>query len=98
MAQPGRDLEPMETTLVCRLRHGPTGTPEGWNVGGIIRSQRLSGLWEGQFSGSESNFLERLSAEARTAGVCPNHVRILRYVIAGVITGRGHSVAGPGGF
>ena len=71
----------MATEILCSLSHWTTGVPKGWSIGDILRIDRLSSLWRGQSTDARWDILEHLSAEALRAGVCPNHVRILRYRI-----------------
>lgn len=68
--------------LLCPLPHYPTGLPEGWGLNRLSRAHAVSDVWFRQFDGFIGLFLDYLSAEATRAGVCPNHVFIMRFYVA----------------
>lgn len=68
--------------LLCPLPHRATGLPEGWSYVRLSDYLRLSQLRYGRLSGPQRRVLDDLSAEATRAGVCPNHVYILREFVA----------------
>ena len=69
-------------SLLCGLPHTATGVPEKWSIGRLITFDRLSYVRIGFINESGRHLLDDLSAEATRAGVCPNHVRILRGQVA----------------
>lgn len=78
----------MATAIMCRLPHWPNGLPQGWGLGRLIAFDRLSYVREGFLTGPQRDLLDNLSTEAVRAGVCPNHLRILRGLITEAIADR----------
>ena len=78
----------LPTAIMCSLRHDHRNLPLGFGIAAISGRIRMSKLWEGQLNGSESALLDGLSAEARRAGICPNHVYLLRSEMARIFVGQ----------
>jgi hypothetical protein len=79
----------MASALMCQLPHSDNGVPKGWTVNGVVQLDRLSCMWRGRVSDVERSFLDDLSAQIAGTGICPNHLRIVRSVVARAIaTGR----------
>ena len=79
----------MATTLLCKLPHGPNGHVEEWHFTRLRKLDVLSDVWEGRCTESQRDLLDRISAEATGAGVCPNHVRYMRFYIASALANCG---------
>lgn len=70
------------------MRHDISGLPAGFSFGVLSERVHMSELWKRQLSRNESALLDYLSAEARSAGVCPNHLYLLREAMARVAVGK----------
>ncbi len=75
----------MAYSPLCKLPHRPNGLPEGWGIGRLVDVDRMSYVWQGQLTEPQRRLLDDLSAEATRTGVCPNHVRILRYYVTSAL-------------
>lgn len=77
----------MEKSVLCCLPHYPNGLPKGSSLSRCLDASRMSHVWAGQLDGSLRDVLVDLSARATAAGVCPNHVYLMRYQLARIFVG-----------
>lgn len=72
----------MVAALMCPLSHNVDGSIPRFGMQSILGLDRVSGVLQRRIGEPEWHFLDNLSAQAREQGICPTHVRILRYAIA----------------
>ena len=85
MVRLGRKSLRMETTPLCALPHAADGRIPRLSVSELVRRDRMSHMWAGRLDKSRSDLLDGVLAEARSRGVCPLHLRLMRSELAELI-------------
>jgi len=75
----------VEAKTLCTLPHNANGFIPRLSVSELTRRDRLSAMWCRQLDHSRSDLLDALLAEARSRGVCPLHLRLMRAELAEIV-------------
>jgi hypothetical protein len=78
----GRVTPSLQSQIMCTLPHGANGRVEERAILRLWQSYRVPVMRDGFVSESGRKLLDDLSTEATRAGICPNHLHVLRCFVA----------------